>query len=62
MLYEPANELSVLIAYAQMPLINAHTDAFSRAIGLNFGQSPHLYPYFVYVRRKGYDESALMRL
>ena len=61
-MYEPANELTVLIAYAQMPLINAHTDASSRARGQNFDQSPHPYPYFVYAKREGSGESALMRL
>ena len=41
--------ISVLIAFAKMPLINAHTDVFSKIRGLNSGLSHHLHLYFVYV-------------
>ena len=36
-------------------------DIFSKATGLNFGQSLHLHPYFGYTRREGSGESALLR-
>ena len=39
--------ISVLITYAQMPLVNTHADVSSEARGLNFGLSLHLHPYFV---------------
>ena len=41
-IYGPAHEILVLIACAQIPLINAHTDISSRARGLNFVLSLYL--------------------
>ena len=35
--YILVHDISILVAYAQMPLINAHTDVFGEARGLNFG-------------------------
>ena len=46
----------VLIAYAQMPLINAHADVISTARGLSFGMSIQLHPCFVYTSSKGSGE------
>ena len=48
----------MLIAYVQMPLINAHAVVSSGARGLNFGLSLHLHPYFVYASSKGSGKSA----
>ena len=48
----------VHIAYAQMPLINAHSDVSSKAGGLNFGLSLLLYQYLVYMSREDSGESA----
>ena len=36
-LFKPAHTILVLIAYAQNPHLNAPSDVFSRARGLNFG-------------------------
>ena len=44
---KPAHEILVLIAYAQMYLINAHVNIASKARGLNFGLRLNLQPYFV---------------
>ena len=49
------------MAYAQTPLMNAHTDVFSGDRGLKFGLSLHLYPYFLYASSEGSGESAHMR-
>ena len=43
---------SVLIAYAQMLLINTHADVSSEAIGLNLGLSFDLHLYVVYATRE----------
>ena len=56
-----AHEISVLIAYAQTPPINARADVSSETRGLNFGLSLHLQPCFVYASREGSGESAHMR-
>ena len=56
------HEISVLIAYAQMPLINTHSSVSSYARGLNFGPSLHLHPYFVYVSREDFGNSACIAL
>ena len=53
----PAHKVLVIIAYAQMPIINAHADVYRGARGLTFGLSLHLYPYFVYVGSEGSDKS-----
>ena len=41
--YGPVNDILVLIAYAQMPLINVQLDIPSSVRGLNFDLSLHLY-------------------
>ena len=51
------NKILVLIAYAQKPPINAHTDVSSSARGLNLGQSHYLHLYFVYMSRECSGES-----
>ena len=48
----------MLIAYAQVPLINAHVDISSKARGLHFGLCIHLLLYFVYASSEGSGESA----
>ena len=57
----PAQELLVLIASAQMPLINSHADISSCDTGLTFGPSLCLYPYIVFASKEGSGESAHMR-
>ena len=57
MLFGPAYEISVLNAYAQMPLMNVHTALPSKARVLKFGLNFHLYLYFVYASSEGSDES-----
>ena len=50
----------VVIAYAQKPPINAHTDqCIQRASGLNVGLSLNLLPFFVYASSEGSSEFAL---
>ena len=51
----------VLVAYAHMPLTNAHAHVFSGAIGLNSSPSLHVHPYFKHTSSGGSDESAHMR-
>ena len=46
--YEPFHEISLLVAHAQMPHIIAQADVSSEAIGIKFGLSLHLHPYFMY--------------
>ena len=58
---EPAHEILVLIAYAQMSLINAHTDVSGEARGQKFGLSLQLPPCFVYAISEDSRESAHMR-
>ena len=41
-----AHKISFLIAYAQMPLINAHVNVSSEARSLNVGLSRYLHLYF----------------
>ena len=53
-------EVLVLIAYAQMPLINAHAEVSSKARDIHFVLSLHLQPYFVYAISEGSGESAHM--
>ena len=50
--FGPVYEISVLIAFAPLPLINGHADVSSDAIGLKFGMSLHLHPYFFSEQRK----------
>ena len=50
----------MLIAYVQMSLVNTHADLSSKDRGLNSSLFLHLHPYFMYVRRKGSGESALV--
>ena len=54
-------EISVLITYAQMRLINGHVAVSSRGRGLICGLSVLLYPYFMYVSSEGSCESVHMR-
>ena len=58
--YQPAHKILVLIAYAQMPLLNTYDDVSSEARGLIFCSSLHLYPYFVYSSRDGSGVSVHM--
>ena len=44
----PVHEILALIAYAQIPLINAHADVSSKAMGLHFGLSLNQHPYLRY--------------
>ena len=53
----PAHEIWVLIAYAQMSLINVRANLSSGAKGPIFGMSLHLQPYFAYVSSEGSGES-----
>ena len=43
-IYEPAHKILVLIAYAQMSLINTYGDVTRAVRGINFGLSLHLLP------------------
>ena len=52
---------TVLIAYAQIPLINAYTDVPCGNRGLHVGLSLHRHPYFVCACSEGESESAHMR-
>ena len=56
-----SHEISVLIAYAQISTINMHADVSSRARGLSFDTSLHLYSYFVYASSEDSGVSALLR-
>ena len=56
--YGPVLEISFLIAYAQMPIINDHVDVSSEARCLTFGLSLHLHPHFLYASSEGSGESA----
>ena len=58
--YVPAHEILVIIAYAQMYLINAHSGISIKARGLSFVLSHHLHPYFVYASSGGSGESVHM--
>ena len=55
------HEMLELIAYAQMPIMNAHADEYSKVRGLRFGLSLHKHPYFVFVSSEGSGQSAHMR-
>ena len=57
-LYDKAPEMLIGIAYAQKPHFNTNADVSRGAIGLNFGPSIHLLPYFVYVSSEGSGEPA----
>ena len=50
-----------MIAYAQMPLMNAHTDISSEVGGSKFGLSLHIHPYFVYASSEDSAESVHKR-
>ena len=56
-IYGPANKFSVIILYAQMPLMDAHADISSKAGGLHFGLNLHLHPYYVFASREGCGET-----
>ena len=45
-IYGSAPEILALIAYTQMPLLNAHSGESCKAIGLNLGMCLPLHPYF----------------
>ena len=60
-IYGPAHVFVSYHIYAYIPLINAATDVYSVAKGLNLGLSLYLHPYFVYVSREGSGESVHMR-
>ena len=47
------HEILILITYVQKLPINTHADTSSGARILNFSQSLHLHPYFVYASSKG---------
>ena len=53
--------ISVLLAYAQTPLMYDHVDVFGEARALKFGQNLYLPPYFVHASSEGFGESAHMR-
>ena len=55
-MHGPAHEVLLLIAYAQMPLLNAHADNSSEARSLNFGLSLRLQLYFIYASSEGSGE------
>ena len=57
---EPAHEIWVIIAHAQMSLINVRADLFRGARGLVFGMSLHLQPYFAFASNEGSGESVHM--
>ena len=46
--YGSAEEIWVLMAYTQMPPLNAHADLPSEVRCLNFGLSLYLHPCIVY--------------
>ena len=50
----------VLFAHAQKPHLNAHADESREAMGLTFGLSIPLRPYFMYARNKGFGETVRM--
>ena len=51
-----------LFGHARKPPLNAHVYISSRTRGLNFGQSVHLDPYFVYASSEGSGEYAQRRI
>ena len=57
----PAQEILVRIAFAQMFLIVVHADVSSEARELNFDLSFHLHIYFLYASSEGFCESAHVR-
>ena len=48
------------VAYAQIALIKAHADVFSKVRDLNFGLSLHLHSNFMYASREGLPEPPLL--
>ena len=57
----PAHDNSILIASAQKPPINSHTDLLSGTRDLSFSLGLQLHPHFVYPSSEGSDESAHLR-
>ena len=57
-LYEPVDEILVLITYECSLSFNMHAQLSSGSRGLNFGQRFHLCTYFVFASSKGSDETA----
>ena len=55
-----ALEILKLIAYAQVPLINAHADISSEARGVSVGLNLHLYAHFVYASSDDSQEPSLL--
>ena len=53
--------MSVLIEYAQMPLLNTHSEVPMEAEDPKFGLSLHQHPYFVSVSSKAQDSPELVR-
>ena len=51
----------LLIAYAQLPLINSRAEVSSGARGLTFGLSFHIHPFVVYASSEGSVESVHLR-
>ena len=45
----------VLIAHAQMPLVNAYADLSNGPRGLIFGVCHHLHPFLVYASHEGVE-------
>ena len=56
------HEISVLIPYAQTPLINVHAGISNKVRGRSFGLSPILQPYFLYASSEVSDESVQVSL
>ena len=46
------HKILVIIAYAQMSIINVNVDVSSEARGLNFGLRLYLHPYLMYAGRE----------
>ena len=51
--HDPYTMVNTVIAYAHMPLINAHDDASGKPRGLIFGWDLYLHLYFVYASSEG---------
>ena len=60
--FYPDQEILVLIAYAQMPLINAHPDVSGENIDLNFVGAFIYNHTFVYVSSKGFVHTVKLAL
>ena len=58
--HEPVHEITVFIAYAQLPPLSAHSDVSREARFLIFGLSLPLLQICVYASSKGPGDSAHM--